>query len=294
MALDFLGFALEKVLLGLVPMPGEYVRAGLALAGLLAASYYDISNRRNIPDRLLYAFFIVAVGANLAFFDAGIATMGVLVAVLLAVFGYGLYRMGQWGMADVLAMVSIALLLPVHPSWAAPRPNYPFVLSVFLFSFVLFALYMISYYGWKLAKKGKGVADRKYLLLLLPYAVLIYLLATLPVSLVVLSPAYLLILSITVLASVFYLVYRNPIQDLLSERLPLSKAEDGDVVVLERMGKEGSDYKIPRVLTAYEIGRLRRLKVKEIWVYAHLPPFLPFLLVGTVLALLGSPMLLGQ
>jgi len=50
--------------------------------------------------------------------------------------------------------------------------------------------------------------------------------------------------------------------------------------------------KLQRLLTQSELVRLKKLKIKELWVYTKLPPFLPFLLVGFILALFYSKHLL--
>lgn len=289
--LDFIGFSLEKVLIGAVALPGEELRLIIAFLGLVLVSYYDIFNRRTIPDKLLYAFFFLSVVTNGFFFDASLMVYAGVTVLFIGTFGYLLYRLGQWGGADVLMAVSLALLVPIHPSFAVVKPNYPFILSLFIFAFTLFGLYTLVHFGIRiLGKHRKG--ETKYFLLLIPYAILLYLFSQIPFPAVI-SPTYLLILSITILASVFYLVYRKPIMNMLSERVPLKKVEEGDVVALELMDKKTVwKYKIPALLTRKEIARLRSLRIRTIWIYVHLPPFLPFLLLGFIFALLFSPLLL--
>jgi hypothetical protein len=292
MVLDAIGFALEKVLAGVIPMPGQEIRIVLALIGLLVATYYDIFNRRNIPDKPLYVFFLLAVIANAVFFEPSLVIYGAVIAIFLGLFGYWLYRTGQWGGADAIIVVSIALLVPIHPTFSMVSPNYPFVLSMFVFAFTLFAIYSIVKFSVQLQQSKRTKADKKYLILLIPYAILMYILFTLPIAFLI-SPMYIVVLSLTILASVFYLVYRKPIRDQLSQKVKLKDVEDGDVVVLEKMEKEYVwKYKIPRLITLQELKRLKKLKIASLWIYTHLPPFIPFLLVGFVLSLFFSALLI--
>jgi len=94
-------------------------------------------------------------------------------------------------------------------------------------------------------------------------------------------------------ASIFFVAYRNDIYRLQAEKIPLNKAEPEDVLALELIDSElARKYKLQRLLTRGELARLKKLKIKELWVYTKLPPFLPFLLVGFILALFFSKYLL--
>ena len=287
MVMEDIGFCLEQTLAGGIPLPGQELRILLAFLGLLAVSYFDLFNRRNVPDKFLYGFFLVSAIANVVFFDACLIVYTLAIAVPLFLLGYLFYRLGQWGGADVAVILSIILLVPIHPSFVSLLPNYPFILSVLLFSFTLFALYTIVHFGIRLAQT-RARADVKYLLFLLPYAAVIYLLAQLPLV----SPTYILILSIAVTGSVFYMAYRQPIIQLLSEKLPLKNVEIEDILALERMEEQASKYRLQRLVTRSELARLRKLRISHLYVYTGLPPFLPFLLAGFVLALYFSSWLL--
>jgi hypothetical protein len=289
MALESIGFCLEKTLAGAVALPGEELRLALAFIGLLVTSYYDIFNQRNVPDKLLYAFFLLAVLLHIPYFEPCLAVYSLAVGLPLAVFGYALYRYGQLGGADVLVLLSLVLLVPIHPSMTAVVPNYPFILSVLVFAFTLFTVYAIATFAVRL-RTVKAVPDTKYLLLLVPYAIIIYMLAQLPMV----SVVYLTVLSLAVLGSVFYLVYRMPVLQLLSQKLPLSSVQVEDAVAIERMdARIVQKYAIPRLITSAELQRLKKRKLPHIYIYTRLPPFLPFLLLGFILALFFSSALLG-
>ena len=88
------------------------------------------------------------------------------------------------------------------------------------------------------------------------------------------------------------MAYRQPIIQLLSEKLPLKNVEIEDILALERMEEQASKYRLQRLVTRSELARLRKLRISHLYVYTGLPPFLPFLLAGFVLALYFSSWLL--
>ncbi len=292
MSFDSISLCLENALFGSISMPYEWLRVALAFIGLTITSYYDIFNRRNIPDNLVYGFFAISALLNIAFFDMCTVVYALAILIPISIFGYAMYRMGQWGGADALVLVSLALLLPAHPSFLNMQLNYPFVFSIFVFSATLFAIYVVLSLLPKLLS-SKAKPDLKYLILLVPYVLVLYMLTN-AIAVISISPIYLFVLMVALFSSLFYLLYKESITNMLAEEVHLSKAEEGDIAVLELMGQETVDkYRLQRLLTFSELQRLKSLKLKSIWIYTALPPFLPFLLAGMVFALLFSPLLLS-
>ncbi|MEW6748396.1 MAG: prepilin peptidase [Candidatus Micrarchaeota archaeon] len=279
---------LEDVLFGQLAMPGELIRVLLAFIGTAAAAYYDVFNKKNIPDNLLYAFLGIAFLVNLILFQETLFWFSIAAALFLSAIGYLFYRVGQLGGADVLVLASIMLLLPIHPTFVGLPFNLPFIFSVFIFSGIVFALYVLIYFGWKLTEIDVK-ANWVYALVLLPYAVFVYFF----INSFLFSPVFLLFVTIAILSSVFFLIFRDSLNRLLAEELPVTQLQPEDVLALEVMNKDMIErYKIQRLVTKGEIDRLKKTKVAEVWVYTKLPPFLPFILVGMVLSLIFAKTLL--
>jgi len=211
------------------------------------------------------------------------------VALFFSAIGYIFYRVGQLGGADVFVLAAIMLLLPIHPTFVGMAFNLPFIFSVIVFSGVLFALYVMVYFGYKLYKV-EAKANWLYLLMFIPY----FLFAWVYVNSFLFSPVYFAFITILLFASIFFLMFKKPLMGVLSESLPVSQLEAEDVLALDVMNKDLVErYKLKRLLTAKEIERLKKTKIEEVIVYTKLPPFLPFLLIGMVLGLLfGSHLLL--
>jgi Flp pilus assembly protein protease CpaA len=280
---------LEDVIFGQMTMPGELIRVLIAFIGTAVASYYDLYNKKNVPDNVLYAFLAIAFIVNLVFFQEDLFWFSLAVAAFFSAIGYIFYRVGQLGGADVFVLASIMLLLPIHPSFVGMAFNLPFIFSVIVFSGVLFALYVMVYFGYKLYKV-EAKANWLYLLMFIPYL----LFAWVYVNSFLFSPVYFAFITILLFASIFFLMFKKPLMGVLSESLPVSQLEAEDVLALEVMNKDLVErYKLKRLLTKGEIERLKATKVEEVTVYTKLPPFLPFVLIGMVLALLfGSSLLL--
>ncbi len=279
---------LEDVIFGQITMPGELIRVLLAVAGTSVAAYYDVFNKKNIPDQFLYAFLGIAFLANLLLYDETVFWFSMGITVFLSAIGYLFYRVGQLGGADLFVLASIMLLLPLHPSFVGMPFNVPFIFSVFIFSGILFALYVVLFFGWKLTQ-AEAKANWLYALIAVPYIAFAYFF----VNSFLFSWVFFAFVTVAIFASVFFMVFRDSLNLLLSEELPVSQLEPEDVLALEVMNKDMIErYKIPRLMSKEEIERLKKTKVGEVMVYTKLPPFIPFILAGMILSMLFAKSLL--
>jgi len=279
---------LEEILFGEIVMPGEAVRVILSFVLVGVAAYYDVFNKKNIPDQVLYAMLVLSFLVNLFFYQEQLFWFSIAVTAFFSMIGYVFYRIGQLGAADVFVLASVMLLLPIHPSSVGMSFNIPFVFSVIIFSGVLFALYVLTYYGFKLMQ-NEAKPNLLYGLMLIPYLLFAYIY----VNSFLFSPVYFAFISILLFASMFFLMFRDALNQLLAEELPIAQLEPEDVLALEIMNKDMIErYKIPRMVTREEIDRLKKTKVTEVWVYTRLPPFIPFILAGMILSMLFAKSLL--
>jgi len=279
---------IEEVIFGKLAMPGETVRLVLAFLGVAVATYYDVFNKRNVPNPLLYAFLGLALLTDAFLYQADIFAFSVALAAFFAAISYLFYRLGQLGGADVFVITSVILLLPIHPSFVGLTFNLPFIFSVIVFAGVSFAVYVVTYFGLKLRESG-AQPKLAYALLVIPYLLFAYVY----VNSIIFSPLYFIFVSVLLLATVFFLMYKEDINLLLSERMSPAELEEEDVLALELMDRETiKNYSLKRLATRGEIDRMVQLKVPEVWVYSKLPPFLPFFLLGMVLSLFFAGSLL--
>ncbi len=280
---------IEDVLFGSLTMPGEMIRVLLAFLGVGVATYYDLFNNKNVPDKFLYGFLALAFLANLFFYQETLFIFSIAVAVFFSVVGYIFYRVGQIGGADVFVLASIMLLLPIAPSFTDMPFNIPFIVSVLIFGGVLFAIYVMVTFGLKLYKKENTRPRLIYLLMLVPYLLFSYVY----VNSILFSPVYFIVLSVLFASTIFFMMYKEELTMLLAEKIPVEKLEPEDVVAMELMDPQTvKEYGIGRLVTREMVERLNEKKLGSIWVYTKLPQFLPFILIGMFLALFFSRYLL--
>ena len=279
-------------------VPGLWLRVAVAVLFTAAATYYDIFNRKWVPNNLMYGFAAAAVLANLVFY--GPASLPALAfgaaAFLLA---YPLYKMGQLGGADVFAFASIAALVPYFQSpllAPAQQIQYPFILSVLIPTSIFFILHMLARFIPYIYRKlmggqleitlGKAAGPA---ILVVSFAIFLAVLLSLPLQL---PPIYLALLSFLFAALIFFSFFKEDIKGSMVQNVPVSKLMEEDVIALERMDKGlAQKLRLYPLLDAKEIAALKKSKVKSVPVYTGMPFFLPYLLAGLVFTLLFGDLL---
>ncbi len=280
---------IEELFFGDIQLPGEIIRILLAFLGVGIASYYDVFNKRNVPNKLLYAFLGLAFLVDLVFYNELIFFFSLGLAIFFGGIGYLFYRLGQIGGADVIVIAALNLLLPIHPSLTNMPINIPFIFSVIVYSGVLFALHLLGSIGKKLYDI-RAQPKLGYLLLLIPYIIF----AWTYINSFLFSPMYFLFISILFITTVFFLMFKKDIMDLLAEEVPISQIDVEDIAAIDLMDKDYVEkFNIPRLLRKEDLERLEKVGVKKLIVYTKLPPFLPFILAGMIFAVIfGSALIM--
>jgi Flp pilus assembly protein protease CpaA len=283
-------------------MDAMMLRYVICLVGCAAATYYDLFNRRNVPAYITYGLVALGILFTLASLNASVIVQSFAVAIAIFAVGYVLYRAGQIGGADVLVFVSIALLLPEGPQpllTSVKSPfNYPFVLSIFLFSGVLgvFGIFL-KYVPRTLydAMKGEEVKLNTWqvlqsILLLFIYAIFMYYinaLAPLP------QLPLLIFMAVVVCATILFSLKNHISDTYLIQMVSVKEIDEEDILAVDKMDlKVVKKYGLDRLLTVEQIGKLKRMgKGKKFPVYTNMPVFMPYVLISLVAALLfGDPL----
>ena len=274
-------------------VPGMDARMLVAVAFTGAAAYYDIFNKKWVPDALLWCFLGAALLLNIIFFDQALFVSALAVAIIVAAITYLLYRMGQLGGADVLVMASIALAIPYLPKplLAAAQPvPYPFFLSILAPTGIAFILHMLCrflpYISRKLAKGEVKFTAEKVAGPVIVFAALVafgFMAPSLPVSL---PPAYFAVISFLGAALIFFSLFMPEIKASMVEKLPVSRLQCEDVLALEQMPLLAKKLSLAPVISEKTIAALKKAKVKSVPVYTGMPFFLPYLFFGLLFTLL--------
>jgi len=279
-------------------VPGIDIRILVAVAFTGAAAYYDMFNRKWVPDRLLWAFLACALLLNVAFFDSEIFMQGCAVAAIIAAISYALYKMGQLGGADVIVMASIALAIPSLPKpLLAPAQGvpYPFFLSMLAPTGIAFILHMlcrfIPYISRQVASgKVKFILQNVAgpVIVLLSLAIFAFIAASFPFPL---PPLYFAVVGFLGIALVFFSLFMPEIKASMVEMVPVAKLQCEDVLALEQMPSLAKKLSLAPVISEKAIAALKKAKIKSVPVYTGMPFFLPYLFIGLVFTLLFGDLL---
>ncbi len=271
----------------------EIIRIIFAVIGTSIAAYFDIFNKKNIPDLLLYSFLILSLIIVIVDYNPILLLYSFGGAAIIGLIGYIFYRLGQLGGADVFILCSLALLLPIQPTLFSEKPliPLPFIFSIILVSGLTFMIYVLIKYT-PLVLKRKEKIDKKRILyslgLVIIFLVFLYLYTKIPV----ISEYYLILMGFLIFVSIYFSIFKERLMGSLIEKLPLSKIEAEDVIAIEYMKKEiVKKYNIPRVVSEKDLKRLKKFKINKYPVYTKLPMFVPFILLGLLISIYFGDML---
>ncbi len=280
-------------------LPGIELRMLFAVAFTAAAAYFDVFNRKWVPNYLVYGFGAAAILANVIFFSPEASFIAFALGIAVFAISYPLYKIGQLGGADVYVLASIAALIPYLPKpllSASQQVPYPFIFSVLVPTGIAFMLHMLfrftPYISRKIAKGNVKFSLQRLAapaLLCMAFAFFFYTLSALPVAL---PPAYFAVLSFLFVALLFFTLFKDEIKYSMVEQLPVAKLQEEDVLALELMDAAlVKKISLSPLLSAKSIAALRKSGLKKAPVYTGMPFFLPYLLLGLLVSLLFGDMI---
>ncbi len=249
----------------------------IALLFLAVASYYDIFNKRTIPDLLSYVFVVVAVAFSLL--TEGFVLIKIGAAIGIFALGYLVYRIGYIGGADVFFLSGLMLLLPLT-AIAGVGAATPVIVNVLLISTIVMAIYLeYNFFARKNEFKPRMQEIATAAIWVVGYGAVAYMLFTLG-----LTAFAVLAFLVGIVSSVFALIKRELARSLITMVTPKEIIEE-DILAIEEMDpKLVEKLGLERLLTKAQIGKIIHAKLKEVPVYGKLPPYMPFLLIGVLAA----------
>ena len=262
----------------------------VAVLGTSIATYFDIFNNRNIPDLMLYSFFLVSVVIAIIDFNLILICYSFGVAAVIGLFGYFLYKAGQLGAADVFVLCSLVLLLPIQPVLFAEKPSVslPFIFSIIIVSGLTFILYILIKFTPIILKQKKKLEIPKirYLYIIM-LGVLLIIFLIIASTIPILSIHYLILLGFLIFSAIYFMLFKERLIESLIENIPLRKIEPEDIIALEYINKNTiKKYKIPRVVSKKDLQYLKKAKIKKYPVFTKMPMFMPFILIGLLVSII--------
>lgn len=251
----------------------------IAIVFLALASYYDIFNRRTIPDWISYAFVVVALTFMLA--TEGIVLVKIGVAIAIFSLGYLLYRIGYIGGADVFFLAGLVLLLPLTGT-AGISAALPTIVTVLFISTILMAVYLeYNFFAQRNKFEPKMQEIVTSIIWIIGYSIVSYVLY----SLGLVSFAALALL-VGIVSAVFALIKKDLAKSLVTFVAPTKIIEEDILAVEEMDPKIVEKLGLERLLTRAQIEKIKKAGLKSVPIYGKLPPYMPFMLIGTIVGFL--------
>ncbi len=267
---------------------------GTALIGSAVAATYDLKTTE-VPNWVFYAMMIVGIPAViLKFFLAGnfdsFAISGIT-GIGLFGFGYLMYRIGQWGGADMVLLALIGFLIPSADLAFATGLAFPFGLSFLFNVFIIGAIYMIIYaiifaaHNREIVSKFKiGIKASSKLLLIISSAMVVlftaltlYLNSLFGIGFTLSDMLRSVILPLALVIS-FFLVYKfaKTVENFgFKKKIPASKLRVGDMLLEER--------KLVGI-TQQQLNKIKKSGKKFVWIKegVRFAPAFPIALLFTI------------
>ncbi|MEM3791216.1 MAG: hypothetical protein QXL16_00610 [Candidatus Micrarchaeaceae archaeon] len=260
-------------------------------------SMFDLFNRRNIPDVVVYAFLAYSIFLLFTYPKSSIE-IGLIAGLIIGSIGYLLYKIGFIGAGDFFELMEINFMIPIldFSISGVYQLGMPFIISVFILTgYASFIGVPIYYVGIKrrIKKVSKESAITAFAMIFAYAAIYLLLLYRAKFSLV-----SFFVIAFLAIPSFVMILFKDTIAENMSERVSTKELEDGDIVAMDLISRE----EINHIRSIYPgFGRLVTKKSIEMLkdyegtlpVYKHAVPFSFFIMIGTIAAILiGNPFLL--
>lgn len=249
----------------------------IATIFLLLFSYYDIFNNRIVPEWLSYSFIAVSIIVFVVLISP-IEIMKIIIALIVFLIGYVIYKLGYLGGADVFVITALVLLLPLQTY------GIPSIILLLLGSMLLTMIYVM----FNFLIKNKEIKFEKQDIItaglwIIGYSALAYMIYNIGQTTI-----GIVVFILGLINSLFALIKMN-LMDSMIETIPLKKVIEEDILAVDKMDKKFiEENKIDRLLGKEQIIKLKELGVMEVPVYTGLPPYLPFISIVTILLFIIS------
>ncbi|MCM8830705.1 MAG: hypothetical protein NC918_00730 [Candidatus Omnitrophica bacterium] len=273
----------------------EVVRILIALAIATISAYFDIFNKKNVPDWLLYSSLIISFLLNLV--DTSMLFFSLIIGLAVFAIFYVLYRVGQVGGADGYILSAIAMALPYQPKSFLIFDGFfvlPFIFNVFVFASISFIIYVFIS-TFKLVIKNFKIQKANAinaLIICLAYLLFLFFIFQNPFVFSIVGPGYVIVLSFLMFILGYYTLFKDIINQSMFEFVTIKEVEPEDIIAIDKMDKDiVKKYSLSRLVTKEQYQRMKAIKGKKIALYRHLPPFLPHVLIGLISAIFFGDLL---
>jgi len=256
------------------------VKQALALIGTGISAITDWKTGY-IYDKITYPLIALGILLTILSLNPYFIANTLVMAGLVFVIGYALYYTGQIGGGDVKIFTALTLLLPI-----TVEPGLPAFFMILVVATLINVLGTIAYYGSKyvLYEKKKEVGLSK-LIIGIALVLLSIMYTNIILNMQILTTFGVVLVVVPLIAAIFYTVFGDDMNNkTFAKQISMSKVEDGDVLAPNKIDK-----KIRKILGAKKvldeaaIKKLKKHKIKKLWIYANAPAFGPSIFIATII-----------
>ena len=274
----------------------EVIRILVLLAFATLYAYFDIFNKRSIPNSFAYLSIIVGILFTF-FYPFKALELSLLIAAFVVAASYILYKAGFLGLGDGIELAFVSLMLPIQPTPLVniPQLGLPFILSVFISSGIVAIIVLPIYYMLNGKPELREESVIKAFLVFISYLLLLMLVYLLLGHIALIPIVFIFIVAFF---SALVFLFEASMNERMITWIYPSRLEEDDIIAINLMSKKDimffkSKYSgFGRLADRKAIVALKNIK-KKIPVYTNPIPFSAFILSGIILSLLiGDPILL--
>ncbi len=256
---------------------------------------FDVLNKRNIPDLVVYATIIIGIAVAVVY-NYSTLWVDLGLAAIVGLVGFLVYRAGFLGGGDVLEFVFISLVLPIQsaPYYSSIyQLGAPFILSVIIAAGYTATIFIPLYYllGKRLMR-GKSLSRPSRRSLVLGGVLLVaYLALTLAFTYISsLGPVAIALILILAFTSFVSLIFETDIYIEMTNWIYPKALDEGDMIALNLMKSNDVKYfekrysGFGRLATSKMISKLKGVS-KKLPVYRDSVPFSLFILFGVIISI---------
>jgi hypothetical protein len=278
------------------------IRIAILLVVSFAYAVFDTFNKRNVPDVFVYACLVVGLLVTFTYSQA-IIEESLLIALIIGLVGYALYRKGVMGAGDYFEFATISLLLPIQPTPFLSGPGqfgFPFIFSVLITTGYAAVVCMVCYYLLKAGMSGRinlaKIERKKFYQGFGIFIAYLVLLALVSYMLGIRYVAVFLMLGIAV-ASALTIIFDRIINSQMVSYVYPSRLTPEDMIATNFMSRQEMEYfskksrHFGRLVTKKLINDIKHVK-RKIPLYTSGVPLGLFALIAVVVSLLFGNILL--
>lgn len=243
----------------------EIILIILALLIFSIAAYQDYKTSY-VEDWLLIGLGIVGLIVNIFVLNISQLIPYTLTGLIIIAVGFILNKLGQMGSGDIVAFLSIHLLIPFQPKIAFISGAFPFALSVFINSMIFMTIgSLATYFLFMKINKTLKPSMEKLIIYSSIFGILDF------VILYLNQTKLFIVLLFAEVIIIFFKTYEKSINSLLIQEVNAKEVLDEDIIIIKKNGVE------KKVLATEKQMKKIKGKIKN---YYFLPRLIPYVLLG--------------